>query len=201
MSDLNLFESFLFEAPGDDPPDTQPETEPSAPPDVPDGAENDPGPPDISGAGEESDPPDGDLPPDMGDAGDFSDDESFDDMSGDEGPAEGEENKDLGIDEKISAIMNMQLFQRFITLLSTIGSQLSSIRNNSDILYTLSEDSVEFVEALKKLDENLRLYINNSFINENYSKNLLFFNKCLNLLKLLNDVFDKNVRKGINSMK
>lgn len=136
----------------------------------------------------------------MGDVGDFPEDETFDDDGAgeqDDGNADG----DLGIDDKVSAIMNMNLYQRFISLLTSIGSQITSIKNNSDVLYTLSEDSVDIVDSLKKLDENIRLYLKNTFINENYSKNLLFFNKCLNLLKLLNDVFDEKVRKGINAMK
>jgi len=108
--------------------------------------------------------------------------------------------KNLGLDEKISAIMNMNLYQRYLSLLNTIGGQLTMIKNNSDILHTLSADSLDIVESLKKLDENIRLYLKNSFLNENYSKNLLFFNKCLNLLKLLNDVFDSNVKKGIKTI-
>lgn len=134
----------------------------------------------------------------MGDVGDFPEDESFDDGGVDE---QNDGNMDLGIDDKVSAIMNMNLYQRFISLLTSIGTQITSIKNNSDVLYTLSKDSVDIVQSLKNLDENIRLYLKNTFINENYSKNLLFFNKCLNLLKLLNDIFDKNVRKGINSMK
>lgn len=136
----------------------------------------------------------------MGDVGDFPEDETFDDAGTGE-QDDGNTDGDLGIDDKVSAIMNMNLYQRFISLLTSIGSQITSIKNNSDVLYTLSEDSVDIVDSLKKLDENIRLYLKNTFINENYSKNLLFFNKCLNLLKLLNDVFDEKVRKGINAMK
>lgn len=136
----------------------------------------------------------------MGDVGDFPEDESFDDGDVDEQDGSNTD-ADLGIDDKVSAIMNMNLYQRFISLLTSIGTQITSIKNNSDVLYTLSKDSVDIVQSLKNLDENIRLYLKNTFINENYSKNLLFFNKCLNLLKLLNDIFDKNVRKGINAMK
>jgi len=198
----NIFERFLFEAPGDEvPPDMVDQT----PPDVPAGAENDAAPPDM-------DMPPDDFGTDGGDAGgaddgppDMPDEMGEDDFSGDM-PEEGaEENpddklKNLGLDEKISAIMNMNLYQRYLSLLNTIGGQLTMIKNNSDILHTLSADSLDIVESLKKLDENIRLYLKNSFLNENYSKNLLFFNKCLNLLKLLNDVFDSNVKKGIKTI-
>lgn len=96
--------------------------------------------------------------------------------------------------------MNVQLYQKFLSLLNNIGSELTMCKINNDILYTLSPDTMNLVPALKKLDENIRLYLQNAFIHENYSKNLLFFNKCLNLLKLLNDVFDKDVKKGVDSM-
>ena len=59
----------------------------------------------------------------------------------------------LELDEKISSILNMNLYQRFLTLLNTIGSQLTMIKNNSDILFTLSKDSLSIIEKLKKLDE------------------------------------------------
>lgn len=95
--------------------------------------------------------------------------------------------------------MNMQLYQRYLSLLNTITGQLTTVKNNSDVLYGISPDSLDIIEQLKKLDENVRLYIKNSFLHENYSKNLLFFNKCLNLLQLLNVEFDKVIQKGIKS--
>lgn len=201
---LSMFEKFLYEAPGDDPHDVQQATE--SPPDVPADAPAESGdPPDIpDDAGDVSDEPAaGDGPPDMQDDG-FGDDTGYDDTGGgeEEGSEGGEENSNnLGLDEKISAIMNMNLYQRFLSLLNTIAGQLTMLKNNSDVLFSLSTDSLDTIDQLKKLDENIRLYLKNSFLNENYSKNLLFFNKCLNLLKLLNDVFDKNVKKGINAMK
>lgn len=199
---MNMFERFLYEAPGDDPPDTSPPTE--SPPDVPDN------PPEIDQGDNLEDPPEidlgddndgggfGDSPPDMDDS--FgTDDGSMNNETNDTGDEN--QNKDIGLDEKISAIMNMNLYQKFLSLLNTIAGQQTMLKNNSDILYSLSPESLDTIDSLKKLDENIRLYLKNYFLNENYSKNLLFFNKCLNLLKLLNDVLDKNVRKGINAMK
>lgn len=192
----NIFEKFLFEAPGDDvPPDMV-----DAPPDVPEGAEND-GPPDMptDDIGGDDGMSLDDGPPDMPD--EFGGDEfGTDDMSADGSENPDDQLQNLGLDEKISAIMNMNLYQRYLSLLNTIGGQLTMLKNNSDILHSLSADSTEIIESLKKLDENIRLYLKNSFLNENYSKNLLFFNKCLNLLKLLNDVFDSNVKKGIRTI-
>lgn len=193
----NIFEQFLFEAPGDD---TPPDMVDNGPPDVPDGAENTEPPPDMPDenlGGGDMVPDDG--PPDMPD--EFGEDEfGTGDMGTDETQNPDEQLQSLGLDEKISAIMNMNLYQRYLTLLNTIGNQLTMIKNNSDILHTLSAESLDIVDSLKKLDENIRLYLKNSFLNENYSKNLLFFNKCLNLLKLLNDVFDSNVKKGIRTI-
>jgi len=192
--EFNMFEKIIFEAPGDPPPDipeedtTAPDMPPDDPPEIP---ADDPG-GGIGGGSME-----GEAPPDM-DMGDIG--------GGDAGgvwdaSAEGEgEQPELELDEKISTVMNQGLYQRFLALLNKIGNQLSMIKNNSDILYTLSHESLEIIGSLKKLDENIRLYLDNSFLNENYSKNLLFFNKCLNLLKLLNEIFEKNVQKGIKAM-
>lgn len=195
----NIFERFLFEAPEDDgiPPDV---ADSSGPPDIPEGAENDEPPDlppeDISG-GDDMAMDDG--PPDMPD--EFGEDDFSDDVSGDDSSDDPDQKlKNLGLDDKVSAIMNMNLYQRYLALLNTIGGQLTMIKNNSDILYTLSSDSLEIISSLKKLDENIRLYLKNSFLNENYSKNLLFFNKCLNLLKLLNDVFDSDIKKGVKAI-
>lgn len=198
-NNVNIFKQFLFEAPEDE--GTPPDMVDNPPPDIPEGAENDE-PPDLpADDGMGSDTGDMDEPPDIPD--DFSEDEFSDDGSIDDGGTE--ENPDdklqnLGLDDKVSAIMNMNLYQRYLSLLNTIGGQLTMIKNNSDILYTLSSDSLEVITSLKKLDENIRLYLKNYFINENYSKNLLFFNKCLNLLKLLNDVFDSDIKKGIKAI-
>lgn len=200
MSDLTLFDRVMFEAPEDSPDvpsesnDTPPDM-PSAPQEsnesLPDLSEdnNDP-PPDMM----EDDGGDGSQPPDIED--DYEDEEAFLDDESEEDPASG----NLRFDEKISAIMNMNLYQRFLSLLNTIGSQVSTIKRNSDMLYTISNNSLDIIESLKKLDENIRLYLSNYFLNENYSKNLLFFNKCLNLLKLLNTVFEKNIQKGVRSI-
>jgi len=193
--ELDFFKQFLFEAPGDDPPDTGGD---DGPPDVPDNAGDAPGPPDLPDVGGDDSGAD-DSPPDLGGDDGFGDDTGFGDNDSGEG-GEGENNQDLGLDEKVSAVMNRKLYQRFLALLNTIGGQLSMLKANGDILFTLSPDALDIVGYLKKLDENIRLYLKNTFINENYSGNLLFFNKCLNLLRLLNDVFDGSIKKGIKEM-
>lgn len=193
----DFFNKYLFEAPEDDQAPDVAAANTSAAPDVPDEAPpaDDESPPDMvddDGGSEE-------MPPDISDdAGGEFDDSGFEDDPGD---GSEETDKNLGLDEKISAIMNMNLYQRYLSLLNQIASQLSMMKNNTDILHTISPESIDVIDSLKKLDENIRLYIKNTFLNENYSKNLLFFNKCLNLLKLLNDVFDTNIKKGLTSIK
>jgi hypothetical protein len=192
MDPLTYFEKFLYEAPDDDPPDAP--SGDTGPPDMPD----DSPPPDMDGG----DPPDmnGGDPPDMGDEGSF---DGMDDMGGDDqtDQANPDDQAPEGLDEKISAIMNMNLYEKYLSLLNTISNQLTMVKLNNDVLYTLSPSSIDIVPQLKKLDENIRLYLKNSFTHEAYSKNLLFFNKCLNLLKLLDNMFDKDVRGGIRDMK
>lgn len=185
---FDLFQQSLFlEAPGDEgeaSTDAQPTDPPAndAPPDIPD---------DV---GTESD---NDAPPDMTD--EDPSDAGLGDTGFDDGQQQEEEdpNKTMKLDAKVSTVMNVNLYQRYLTLLNTINTQLSMIKNNGDMIYTLSDQTSSIIASLKKLDENVRLYMSNIFLEENYSRNLLFFNKCLNLLKLLNDSFDASIQKGI----
>ena len=194
----SLFEQYLMEAPGDE--DAAPDI--TGPPDIPDETTNDP-PPDISdeadaGGGTTDDDP----PPDMGDddvPDDFGTDDDTEANSNEDN--DGEEKSKLGLDEKVSAIMNMNLYQRFITMHTKITTQIGAMKNNMDVLHSIAPDVIEIMESLNRLDENIIAYLNNNFSSENYSKNLLFFNKCLNLMKLLNDSFDKVIRKGIKEVK
>jgi hypothetical protein len=193
----NLFERFLFEAPDQDPPDLD---DGGAPPDV-----------DDDSMGDAPDAPDDNPPPDMDEDAGSSDFDTYDDENGDDqgDEGQGDENQEsekeqlnnMKLNEKISAIMNMNLYQRYLSLLNNISNQLTMIKDNNDLLSSISDDCLDVVEALDKLDENIHLYLKNNFMNEDYSKNLLFFNKCLNLLKLLNDSFNDKVHKGIRSIK
>lgn len=192
MNKNSFFNKVMLEADGDDAPS---ETNDNSPPDInneppPDISEDNNSPPDISDGTEDNSPPDIDFNEEEDDPG-FEDEEQ---------PEENDENNNLGFDEKISAIMNMNLYQRFLSLLNTVGGQISMVKRNSDMLYTISNESLDILESLKKLDENIRLYLSNYFLDENFSKNLLFLNKCINLLKLLNTIFEKNIKKGIKSL-
>lgn len=197
--DLDFFKQFLFEAPGDDPP---PDIGNTGPPEMPDIGDDyggmAPDMPDTDGgSGIDTGPPD--MPDDDFMAGDMGDDMDDGSMDGD-GGEEQDPNETLELDEKISAIMNQTLYQRFLQLVGNVSSQISQMKTNSDMMYAITPKSVDFVENLTKLSDNIRLYLKYYFMNENYSKNLLFFNKCINLLSLLNQSFDGDVKKGIKSM-
>lgn len=181
-----------------------------APDDPPDMGDNPGGSDEMSdmGGGDDSAPPDmpeeGDInnnelsDGDMGDEnlndmGYEDDNDQLDDLTGNGA------NQELHLNEKISAIMNMQLYQRFLSLLNVAKGQVSSISDNSDILASIVPETFDILSSLKRLDENINLYLSNKFLNTDYSMNLLFFNKCLNLLKFVNDMFDQKVHKGIKS--
>ena len=186
----SMFDRIFMEAPGDPPPDVS--AEDTAPPDT--GAGDEP----LAMEGNTPDTPPEDIadaggdPPDL-DEEDFGGDEPLSDQP-DEEP---DETKNLDFDEKISNIMNMNLYQRFLALLNNINGQLTMLKDNSDTIYAVSQDSLDIIGALNKLDENVRLYLKNYFIQENFSKNRLFFDKCLNLLNLLNEIFQKKIEKGL----
>ena len=183
----------MFEAPEDEAPDANMDTADATPDEAPPATDEpvDDSPPDMGGDDTGGDE---DAPPDMTDE-DFGDDSEgggFD--TGDDQQA------DMKLDDKVSAVLNLNLYQRFLTMITDIGSKLSSLKMNADILYVISDQTPETVKSLKLLDENIRLYLTNSFTNERYENNLLFFNKCLNLYKLLNDKFNDNISKGIKSI-
>lgn len=208
MDALDIFSKYLTEAPGDEPP---------APPDTDTGGDDSP--PELP----VEDAPGDDMPPDLGgdenfgdDMGDMPPEMGGGDMGGEVMPGEeelagygdentGEEGEEenpyanMGLDEKISNILNLNLYQRFLSLLNTLTSEITSLKDNNDMIQSLNEEALNIVEKLRKLEENVNLYLKNYFMNENYSKNLLFFNKCLNLLKLLNDSFSEMINKGIKA--
>ncbi len=98
-------------------------------------------------------------------------------------------------------VMNANLYQSYLSLLQKFTAQQQAIKNNRDVLYTISPESLDTLDLLKKLDENMRLYMKNSFPNENYSKNQLFFNKCLAYYRLLVDQFSEVMKKGTRDLK
>lgn len=173
----NLFEQLIFsEAPEDEPVPSD-----TGPPDIPDDQ-----PPELDVGGE-------DQPPELADdAGDDFGMDGVDDQVGEDGEGEAP----VEISEKISTAMNYRLYQRFLTLSNTVSGQLTTIKSNSDLVHSTSPKAMAVIEPLGKLGENIRLYLINNFLDSNYSQNLLFYNKCLNLLKLLNDIFSSELGKA-----
>ncbi len=200
--EIDFFKQFLYEAPGDDPPPDMIQQDnggSSPPPDIPEDNSqefnmNDSDPPDLPEQSNNTDDMYQD-PPDMDDS-DFNNDE-FMDMDDDNGSNKTE---DLGLDKKISAVMNQELYQRYLSLLGNVTSQISQMKDNSDILYSITTECTNIIDRLSNLESSIKLYLKNNFINENYSKNLLFFNKCLNLLNLINEIFDNETKKGIKDV-
>ena len=189
---LQMYNDKYYKEAENDPPDINSDNqniEDSSPPDMPTGGDNN------------SDDMSDQAPPDM----DFNDDESFeniDDESNEEFDTDGLEDltnnqTNMQLSEKISAIMNQKLYQRFLSLLNKVQTQLTAVKKNSDILFVLSDKMIDTLKILERLDENIHLYLKHKFTNTDFSDNLLFFNKCLNLLQLANIMFDKNIHKGI----
>ena len=199
MSDLSLFEQWMFEAPGDDPVPDVP-AEPTGAPDMPEDTTPANDPPDLGGDDiDGGDPPDfggdegGDEPPEFGD----EEDDSYDDT----GEDQQQDLNNMGLDDKVSAILNLNLYQSYLELLTQIGTEMTSIKNNWDLLHAITPDIEEVSKSFKALDENIRLYIDNKYLDERYETNLLFYNKCKNLNKLLNDKFDKMIHKELKASK
>lgn len=192
MDPIDFFTQIqaMYEAPGNDPPDVnQTQEEDNTPPDISEEETADESPPDVSGddGGDMND-----IPPDIG-GDEFDDQYANDDTSSDNA-------QDLKLNEKISALLNEQLYQRYLSLINNINGEIAKTQENSDVLNIISKDSLNIIDELKKLDENLNLYIKNNFMNSDYSKNRLFFNKCINLLQLLNITFGIDINKGIKAI-
>lgn len=177
---MSLFERVFFEAPEDDPPDMAPPSTDDAPPDI--GGADDP-PPDMDA---------GDMEGDMGD-----DNYGFDDGTG----GDEDDTENLNFDDKISIIMNQRLYERFIKLHMTLKNQLKIFNKNMDLIDTISDKNDSILTSMTKLSENVEEYMANYFMNENYSKNLLFFNKCINLYNLLQQNFDKEIKRYVANEK
>lgn len=195
MEKKSLFEQWMFEAPGDETTPDEPAATDQAPDIPPENTSSDT-PPDLDMSDTSSDadlPADegDDLPPDLED-GDFNMDEDMGEDIPEENPT-----ADMHIDDKVSSILNLNLYQQYTALLSQVSVQINSINKNTDLLYAITKDTESILSALRKLEENMRLYVDNNFSNERYEKNLLFYNKCKNLNKFLNDKFDSIIHKGI----
>ena len=193
-SDLDFFKKLLYEASEDDPPDVDTTGPPDLPAEDNDNSISMDDPPDIGGDSFDDAPPPPDVDNDSGGFGDDNTDDEFGDA-----PDDGENNQghNMKLNEKISAIMNQTLYQRFLKLLGKVSSEISQMKDNTDVLYAITTEFTDVIDRLTDLETNMRLYLKNYFINEKYEKNLLFFNECLNLLAVINKIFDESINKGI----
>ena len=140
-------------------------------------------------------PPDLDMGPgeSIGGGDDSGDSAGFDD-----GGVDNEESDEpKGLSDKVSTILNQKLHRKMSALLNDIGSQLSSIKDNSDMLLSISIGSQSMIDELSLLEENIRLYMTNIFLQRSYEINMEFYNKSVNMLKLLNDKFNMDIDNGI----
>ena len=185
--DQNDIYKYLFEAPGDE--EEQTTEEP---------AEDTAGdPPAIEDENPAATPTDTDEGIDISDPPDLTED----DMPGDDSftDVDTPDLNNLSIDEKISSILNVNLYKNYMQLLSDIGTQLNTIKNNIDIFQALNKDTNNTVKAIRDLDSNLRDYMVNTFKDERYENNLLFYNKCKALYQMLNEKFEKDIHKAVHS--
>lgn len=98
-------------------------------------------------------------------------------------------------DKKVSDILNRELYQHYMSLKKTINQELTMLENNIDYINSEVMKETDIVEILKKLEENMDLYLANYFVNSNYSKNVFFYNKCLNMVNLVNLEFKRVLEK------
>lgn len=179
----NLFYRILMEAPEDE----------GNPPEISDdvGAIDD-APPDADNTATPVE-----APPDIG-GDDFgsNDMESDMDLGGNE-EEKPSEDEPQGLDNKVSAVLNSGLYKKTLTLLSEITKKKETIKDNIDIIRTLDPDSVIIQEQLERLEDNIRDYNEHHFLSENYSKNLLFYTKCLNLYNQIVLQFSEKINKAI----
>lgn len=194
--ELDFFKKFLYEAPGEDPPDVAPDQGGDSPP---------PDMPEEDNSIDMSDPPDipddnspGDPPPDLDSDVDTESEENYEDITGID---TSDQQSDEGLSDKISAIMNQYLYQKFLKLVGQVSSKISEIKDNSDVLYAVTKDCSDVTSRLMRLETCLKLYMTNQFSNNSYSDNLHFFNRCFNSYALIGKIFDDLIKSGIRSMK
>lgn len=99
-------------------------------------------------------------------------------------------------DKKISDTLNRNLYQHYISLKKTINQELTMTEDNLDFIDPEVLKDTNLVEILKKLSSNMDLYLMNNFLNNDYSKNVFFYNKCLNMVNLVNIEFSKALKKS-----
>lgn len=160
--------------------------------------------PQVDASGEEQSP-DADSPPPMTDGGDeipaFDDSQ---DMGGEEdslgdGDQETEENpdkKDGKLSEKVSNILNQQLYSTLLNKNLEIENTINSINDlNSALPYDIINKNEEPLRKLKAALSRGQTYAIDSFIDNKYGENRMFYQKLDAVYTLLLDELNTNLKK------
>lgn len=160
--------------------------------------------PQVDASGEEQSP-DADSPPPMTDGGDeipaFDDSQ---DMGGEEdslgdGDQETEENpdkKDGKLSEKVSNILNQQLYSTLLNKNLEIENTINSINDlNSALPYDIIHKNEEPLRKLKAALSRGQTYAIDSFIDNKYGENRMFYQKLDAVYTLLLDELNTNLKK------
>ena len=160
--------------------------------------------PQVDASGEEQSP-DADSPPPMADGGDeipaFDDSQ---DMGGEEdslgdGVQETEENpdkKDGKLSEKVSNILNQQLYSTLLNKNLEIENTINSINDlNSALPYDIIHKNEEPLRKLKAALSRGQTYAIDSFIDNKYGENRMFYQKLDAVYTLLLDELNTNLKK------
>ena len=160
--------------------------------------------PQVDASGEEQSP-DADSPPPMTDGGDeipaFDDSQ---DMGGEEdslgdGDQETEENpdkKDGKLSEKVSNILNQQLYSTLLNKNLEIENTINSINDlNSALPYDIINKNEEPLRKLKAALSRGQTYAIDSFIDNKFGENRMFYQKLDAVYTLLLDELNTNLKK------
>lgn len=161
--------------------------------------------PQVDASGEEQSP-DADSPPPVTDEADdtvpgFDDSQ---DMGGEEDPlgdgeADAEENpdkKDGKLSEKVSNILNQQLYSNLLSKNLEVENTINSLNDlNSALPYDIINKNEEPLRKLKAALSKGQAYAIDSFIDNSYGENRMFFQKLDALYTLLLDELNTNLKK------
>lgn len=161
--------------------------------------------PQVDASGEEQSP-DADSPPPMADGGDeipaFDDSQDMggeEDSLGDGDQETEEENpdkKDGKLSEKVSNILNQQLYSTLLNKNLEIENTINSINDlNSALPYDIINKNEEPLRKLKAALSRGQTYAIDSFIDNKYGENRMFYQKLDAVYTLLLDELNTNLKK------
>lgn len=160
--------------------------------------------PQVDASGEDQSP-DADSPPPMNDEADtvpgFDDSQDFggeEEASPDDGEdtEENPDKKDGKLSEKVSNILNQQLYSNLLSKNSEIENTINSINElNSALPYDIINQNDEPLRKLKAALSKGQNYAIDSFIDNSYGENRMFFQKLDALYTLLLNELNTNLKK------